>query len=367
MARKNVGVAVGNQVTRDAVVDDRDEPTDTACDHRHAAGGRFERDEAETLAARRHDDEIGRAVVGRKNVVRLRRDEIDAIGHTEGLDEGANAQHLGLAVVAAGPADDDQAGTAVVEAREGLDRHVETFQRLDAPDEEHHRHVVRQTQRVACAALLTRSEERVLDTRGDDLDRARWRSVQGTELALFFGARNADRIGTTDDRRLGLFARDGFGVTALCLHAGEGVEGHHERQVEFVLQAVPRDARQPVVRVQDVGATRRRHVVAHAVGENVDDGQQFVLRQVEVSGLDVHDAVVRLDVDDPGKAGAPRACVGGAVEARMGEGRHQFTHVDIHAAAVTHTRLRQRRGVHRENRDALHVNRPSDSRRCGRR
>jgi len=97
--------------------------------------------------------------------------------------------------------------------------------------------------------------------------------------------------------------------------------------------------------VHHIGAAVAPDVVDHLVGELGDDRRQVTLRQVDVPRGDVDDAVVRLDDDLAGEVGAPGSGVGGAVDAGVGQGGHQFAHVDVHPAAVTLARLDERRRV----------------------
>ena len=161
-------------------------------------------------------------------------------------------------------------------------------------------------------------------------------------MTLFLGARDADRIGATDDRRFAVFAHRRLGVTTLCLHTGERVEGHDEGQVEFVLQSMTCNSRQPIVCVQHVGTAVCHDVVTNTVGKLIDNRKQFALRQVEITGRNMHHAVVGFDLHDPRKLGVPRTGVRGAVEAGVGECGNQFTNVDVHSATVADTGLRQR-------------------------
>ncbi len=64
--------------------------------------------------------------------------------------------------------------------------------------------------------------------------------------------------------------------------------------------------------------------------------------------------MIRLDLNDRWEISTPRACIRGAVDARMGQTGDQFAHIDVHATTVANTGLSERRSVEGENRYALH-------------
>ena len=146
----------------------------------------------------------------------------------------------------------------------------------------------------------------------------------------------------------------GLGVAGLGLDPGEGVERRHQRQVELVLEAVPGDARQPVVGVQGVDAAAGPDVGEHAVGELVDQLGERLLGDVGGAGGDVHDPEPGLDVDDVGQLVVPAADVDRAGHAGLGERGRQLAHVDVHAAGVARARLGERRGVQGEDGQRAH-------------
>ncbi len=221
-------------------------------------------------------------------------------------------------------------------------RDVRTLQRLDPTHEQHHRDVVGQIERRPCAAPVTGGEERMLDARRDDLDLALRVAVQSTELLLLFGTAHADRIGTVDELGLGPIAPARFRVAALGLDPGERVERRDERDVEFVLDPVGDHATQPVVGVDDVGATVGGEVCEHALGELVDDLGERLLGEVMGPGLDIDHPMVRLDPHLGREPGAVGACVGGALQPGLGQRRHHLADVHVHPAAVARTGLQQR-------------------------
>jgi hypothetical protein len=98
------------------VAHDAAQPADVARDDGDAARRGLERDEAEALAARRHEHDVRRPVVGGEQVVRLRRDPRDAVRDADRRGERAQASRLGLALGAARPADDEEARTGVAQS-----------------------------------------------------------------------------------------------------------------------------------------------------------------------------------------------------------------------------------------------------------
>ena len=75
----------------------------------------------------------------------------------------------------------------------------------------------------------------------------------GDELVHFDNRVCGDHIAAGNDSGLGLNPVLRLGIASLGLDSGERVKGRYEGKVEFVLQAVTRHARQPVVGVQCIG------------------------------------------------------------------------------------------------------------------
>ena len=123
------------------VVDQRAQATDRRGHHGRPAGGGLERHQPERLAAARHEHHVGRPVVGRQHVVRLRGGEADAVADAQGGGELLDALDLGTAVGAAGAAHDDQDGRGIVQLGQRPDGDAQPLERLDAADEEQHRPV----------------------------------------------------------------------------------------------------------------------------------------------------------------------------------------------------------------------------------
>ena len=215
------------------------------------------------------------------------------------------------------------------------------------------RSVGRPTARRAPAPVAG-CEEGVLDGRRDDLDAAGGIAVQPAELTLLLGAAHADGVAAPDDLGLGLIAPARLEVATLRLDPGQRVERRDQRQVEVVLEPVTDDPAQPVVAVDDVDAGPGQEVLADPAGELVDLLRERLLRQVERSGRDVHDAVPRLDHHLGGQARAVGPGVRRALDAGLGERRCHLADVDVHATTVPGPGLDQRRGVQRDHRHPLH-------------
>ncbi len=287
-------------------------------------------------------------------MVGLRRHEPDLVVQAELVDEVVRPLDLDVAVGTTGTADDEQQRIATAERMEGTDRDVGALERLDAPDEQDDRRVGRQVECNSRSALITRREERVLDTRRDDLDLALGIAVEAPELLLFLDAAHADRVGAVDQLGLGPIAPTWLGIAALGLHPRERVERRHERDVELVLDAVGDEPAQPVVGVHDVGATVLGEILEHTIGELVDDLGQCLLGQVVRTGLDVDHPVIGLDPHLRRQPVAVGPGVGGALETGLRQRRHHFAHVHVHAAAVARTGLEQRRRVQGNDGNSTH-------------
>ena len=111
---------------------------------------------------------------------------------------------------------------------------------------------------------------------------------------------------------------------------------------------------QPVVGVDDVGLFVLVDPVEDTGVERIGDVGERLFRQVVRTRLDVDDAMARLDEDLAWQTGPIGPRERGAVDARLGEGRHQLADVDVHASTVAGTGLEQRRRVERDVRDTLH-------------
>ena len=248
--------------------------------------------------------------------------------------------------------DDDEHRVGMVERGEAMRTATSSpRQRLDTSDEQEHGW----SPRSRCGARRRcRARKSVVDARRHDLDPTRRRAVEAFELRSFLSAAREDRVGATDDLDLRAHAALWLLVARLGLHPSQRVERRDERQAELVLEPVPSQPRQPVVRMDDVGAPARFEVVAHLVGELVDRLRERFLRKVGRTDVDVAHPEPRLDRDLGSEAISPRAHVHRAVDARLGQGRDELAHVHVHPARVGNARLGERRGVQREDGEATH-------------
>ena len=286
--------------------------------------------------------------------MRLRLDELHAVAQPEFVDQRVCAHGLDIAFDAARAADDDESRLRIAERGQRPNRNVGTLERLDAPDEQEHRSVEVESERSTRSGLITRSEERVLDAWGDDLEAALWVAVVEAELIGFLVATHADGVSAVHDLGLGTITPWRFGVPMRGLHPSKGVECGDERHVELVLQPMPDHAAEPVVAVDHIRTFVSGDPIEHTVTELVGHLRQRLFGEMMRTGLDVHHAVPWLDDDLIGETGPVGPSEGGGLDACLGERRAQFADVHIHAAAVTGTRLQQRGGVEGDHRGALH-------------
>ena len=184
--RVAAGLATLDEQAGHAVVDDVEQPADRAGDDRHAARRGLEGDQPEALAAARHDDDVGGAVVAgrgcgaaaaRRTATRSATPELD--GQLAGLGPPRRRRRRRW------PRRRSPAAASGRRAERGerTDGDVGRLQRLDPPDEQHHRHVGRQPDRPARAGAVARREEGVLDGRRHDLDAPGRVAVEAPELA----------------------------------------------------------------------------------------------------------------------------------------------------------------------------------------
>ena len=193
--------------------------------------------------------------------------------------------------------------------------------------------------------------------RRNDLDAVGIRAVELLELRRLGGGVGEDGVGAPDDLGLGIDAPLRLEVARLGLDPCQGVERRHQRQVQLVLEAMPGDAREPVVGMEGVGgvgATVGGEPRQHTVGELVDDLGEGLLGQVDGPRRNVHHPEPRLDVDDVGQPIGPAPDVDVARHAGLGERRDQLAYVDVHAAAVAGPRLDERRRVQGKDRESSH-------------
>ena len=97
MTRKHIGVTVRHEKARITMVDEREQAADRVRHDRHTARTCLKRNEPEALGPTGHEHDVGSPVIGRQNVVLLRRYEQHLLRHTEFLDEVRDAVDLTIA------------------------------------------------------------------------------------------------------------------------------------------------------------------------------------------------------------------------------------------------------------------------------
>ena len=150
------------------------------------------------------------------------------------------------------------------------DSHGETLERLDPTGEQQH-WMIAEAEGQAGAGPIPGREERVVDTRRDDLDTRRISAIELHELGDLIGAVGEDGIGASDDRCLGRDASVGFVVAGLSLHSGQRVKRGDEREREFMLEAMAGHTREPIIRMDGVGVVVTPEMFRYAIGELVND------------------------------------------------------------------------------------------------
>jgi hypothetical protein len=185
----------------------------------------------------------------------------------------------------------------------------------------------------------------VLNTRSHDLDLTRWVAVQASELLFFFVTTHTDRIRASDDPCLGTLTALRLGISAFSFDAGQCVKRRHEWNVALVLDAVSGNARQPVVRMDDIGRSALTHIFEDEVGEIGDDAFEIFFAHVVPTRWNMDHSMIGFDENFSGQPWSPRSGVRRDLDTRMRKTGHEFTYVDIHATRITSPRLSQRRGV----------------------
>ena len=351
----------------------RRQPPDGGGDDRCAAGGGLEGDQAERLGAAGDDAHVGGPVVRGQELVRLRIDVVDAVGHPAGVGQIHQALERLLPVGTARAPDDHQVvrlAARGAELGQGLDGGIGALERLDPADEEEEPPIEREPEGPAGLRAVARPEEGVVDPEGDDADAARVGAVERGDLLGLHAARRQHGVRAVDDRRLGLgppvghVGLDLFGHR-LGLDPIQGVEGADERQVELVLDDVAGKTGEPVVGVHrgegavlvvgEAEPARRGHAGQHALGELVDHGRQRLFGQGgQGAGGHVVDPEPRLHLDHRGEIGGPGPGEDVTGGARTGQGGGELAHVDVHAAAVPGAGLGQGRRVEGEDGEPTH-------------
>ena len=192
---KSSGIATFDEETGLAVVDERAQSADRGRDDRRAARGRFERDEAERLGARRHDAHVGGAVEVGEPIVPLRLDPTNLARDAELVGQPAHAWRLRLAVGSARAADDDERHRRVVERGERSgprDRHPSAVGSV--PTNNNTRRLV-EAEPLPRRVAIAGHEHRVVDTGRHDLDPIGIGVVQRRELRALVVGRREHEVG----------------------------------------------------------------------------------------------------------------------------------------------------------------------------
>ena len=170
------------------VADGHRQAADIRGDDRGAAGLGLQRHQAERLAVRGHEDEIGGAVPLGQQRPRHRRDEPGLVGDAELGGERLEVARAGEAGTA-GPTEDGEhevvAPLRVTAEQLGSDaqQHVGPFEGLDAADEEQDPTVAGQPERFTRRVGVARGERREVDAGGDDAHLGRVGVVELDEVA----------------------------------------------------------------------------------------------------------------------------------------------------------------------------------------
>jgi hypothetical protein len=268
-------------------------PADIGRHDRRPAGLSLERDQAEGLAVRRHQDEVGGAVPLGQDRTRDRRDEPGLVGDAEIGRERLELARTGQ-TGAAGTAEHGQhqpveVGPPVGVAAEQLgadpQQHVWALQRLDAADEEKDAGATGQAQSAPSRGAVTGGEGREVHAGCHDAYLGRVGVVELDEvsgLALGVGHEPVRRL---DDLRLADLTAGRFWTVVRgeveVLDPGHGVHRVDEGDAPAICRQPADLAGQPVVRVQDVVPAlgpggRRPH---HAGGEGAQLAGQVRLAQ----------------------------------------------------------------------------------------
>jgi hypothetical protein len=91
--------------------------------------------------------------------------------------------------------------------------------------------------------------------------------------------------------------------------------------------------------MHDISSTLGSDVLQNTVGELRYDIYKVIFANVGVTCDNMHNFVIWLDLNFGWKTFGVGTCVGGAINAGMSQGRNKFTHVHVHSATITHTRL----------------------------
>ena len=252
--------------------------------------------------------------------------------------------------------DEPVTAAASRELAERRDREVRALQLLEPPREEEERPVGVDPERPTRLDAITGSEEGVVNAQRHDRDAVSDDVERAGELSGLHVAACEHGVGARRDGVLGGRARRRGVRRTARLDALDGVEGHEQRHVELVLEGVPSNAREPVVRVNRlVGVLTLEHASEHPFGEGVDMIDQAVLvdRPDRSRGHPI-EAHARLDVDQRRLRGRLEAGEDVDLFASSCERGSELADVDVHAPTVAGPGLRERRGVKTQDGEARH-------------
>jgi hypothetical protein len=119
-----------------------------------------------------------------------------------------------------------------------------------------------------------------------------------------------------------------------------------------VLDLVTCDARQPIVGVDDVGATRPFDVVEDSFSEGVDNTGQQLFAQLGVASIDMYNAYAGFDLHLRWEITMPAPYINRAINVAVSKRSDQLAHVHVHPTRVTFAGLGKGGSVQREHGNA---------------
>jgi hypothetical protein len=115
-----------------------------------------------------------------------------------------------------------------------------------------------------------------------------------------------------------------------------------------VFEAVAGDAAEPIVGQQAIEFVVGAYPVGYSVGKLINDLGEVFFGEVKSAGRNVDHAKSGFYFDYFGQVGGYSAYKYGGLPSGLGEGGDEFSHVDVHAAAVSGAGLNERRRVERK-------------------
>ena len=352
-------VALGNQEARDAVADGRDESADARGDHRAPARHRLERHHAERFVVRGHDGDVGRGVVGREPLLRLRAHEAHRAVEPEPADLGAQRGLVPVRRIVGVAADDQESrvGAGRVQAPHRVEERVEALDRREPPDPEEHRPLVEPELTTRGGAVPGREELGIHAAR-DRCDARRAGTVGAQELRALHVVRGDDAVRGAHDARLlaqpHRWLELGDAPGRAVLRPAERVEHLENRHRPAVSEPQRGHPRQPVVGVDQVVLDAAREAPRlEPVDELVEVGVDLGARQRRLGPrreVDHLHAWAHADDTRDGAVLRPREDV--HLDAHPPELARELAHVDVHPARLLRAERGERARVEAEHRDA---------------